>query len=205
MAGLVLTVIAGRVTSDAVTVALPAVFRVTLRVFVPLTRAELAGKLALASLELIATVSLVLTTFQLASTALTVTLKPVPAVCVVGVPVLPPAVPGAAFSPGANSCNLVKAAGLTTTLAEVDPARPRLAKSIVMVVATLWDRFVKLAKPLAALAVTVPCKAPLPALRLALIAMPLSLLRKLPNWSSIRITGCWAKATPAVAVAEGCG
>src|SRR5437899_12465503 len=113
MAGLVLTVIAGRVTSDAVTVALPAVFRVTLRVFVPLTRAELAGKLALASLELIATVSLVLTTFQLASTALTVTLKAVPAVCAVGVPVLPLAVPGAALSPGSSSCNLVQAPAVT--------------------------------------------------------------------------------------------
>ena len=32
----------------------------------------------------------------------------------------------------------------------------------------------------------------------------LPLLRKLPNWSSIRICGCGAKAAPAVAVAGGC-
>ena len=46
----------------------------------PPTRAASAGKLALLSLEVRWTVSLVLTAFQLASTALTVTLKAVPAV-----------------------------------------------------------------------------------------------------------------------------
>ncbi len=55
-----------------------------------------------------------------------------------------------------------------------------------------------------ALKLVVPCKAPLPAFRLAVTVVPLSLLRKLPNWSSIRTFGCWAKAAPAVAVAEGC-
>ena len=60
--------------------ALPAVLSVTLKVRLPLVKAPLTGKVALASLELIAMLSLVLTRFQLASTALTVTLNAVPAV-----------------------------------------------------------------------------------------------------------------------------
>src|SRR2546428_13844779 len=102
MAGLVLLVIPVCVTSEPVTVALPAVLSVTLRLLVPFTRVALAGNPALASLDVIPTVSLVLTTFQLASTALTATLKAVPAVWPDGVPALPLAVPGAAVSPGAN-------------------------------------------------------------------------------------------------------
>ena len=62
------------------TVALPPVLRVTLNVLVPPESAALAGKIAFASLDVIATVSLVLIKFQFASTALTVTLKAVPAV-----------------------------------------------------------------------------------------------------------------------------
>src|SRR5439155_295628 len=50
---------------------------------------------------------------KFASTALTVTLKAVAAVCAVGVPVLPLVVPGAAVSPGANNCSFTKAAELT--------------------------------------------------------------------------------------------
>ena len=93
---LILAVFEPSVTSVPVTVALPAVLSVTLRVLVPATRAALAGKAALASLEVIPTMSVtVLIKFQLASTALTVTLKEVPAVCAVGVPVLPVALPGA--------------------------------------------------------------------------------------------------------------
>jgi len=76
-----MTVIAACVASDAVTVELPAVLRVTLKTLVPATRAVLAGSTALGSLEVIATLSLVFTVVQLASTALTVTLKAVPAVC----------------------------------------------------------------------------------------------------------------------------
>ena len=67
-------------TFEAVTVALPAVLRVTLRLLVPFTSAAFAGKDAFASLEVIATVSLVVIRFQLASTAFTVTLKAAPAV-----------------------------------------------------------------------------------------------------------------------------
>src|SRR5262249_49441510 len=87
--GLVLAVIALWVTSEAVTVALPAVLSVKLKLPVPLISAALAGNAAFKSLELIATVSFVLITFQLASTALTVTVKMAPAVWGMGVPVLP--------------------------------------------------------------------------------------------------------------------
>src|SRR5207248_100639 len=73
--GLVLAVLAPSVTSEAVIVQLPSVFSVTLKLLVPAARAVLAGRAALASLEVMPTVSVtVLTTFQLASTALTVTL-----------------------------------------------------------------------------------------------------------------------------------
>src|ERR1041384_1229146 len=96
--------IEGLVMSLAVTVALPKVLRVTLKLFVPATSAALAGKLALASEELIPAESVaVFTRFQFASTAFTVTLKAVPAFWATGVPVLPATEPGAAVSPGAKS------------------------------------------------------------------------------------------------------
>ena len=84
----------------AVTVEEPAVARITANVCVPATRAAGAGGVALVSLELIATVSVDVTGFQFASTALTVTLKLPPEVCADGLPVLPVPVPGAAVSPG---------------------------------------------------------------------------------------------------------
>src|SRR5205814_1885497 len=100
--------------SLAVTVALTAVFSVTLKVFVPELSVEFAGKPALLSEDVMPTLSpTVLTTFQFASTALTVTLNAVPAVAAFGVPVLPVEVPGAAVSPGARICNLVNAPTLT--------------------------------------------------------------------------------------------
>src|SRR5436190_625806 len=100
--------------SLAVTVRPPDVFSVTLKVCEPLTNDALAGRTALASLELIPTLSLILDRkFQFASTALTVTLKAVPAVWAVGVPVLPVVLPGAAVSPGTRSCSLAKAPALT--------------------------------------------------------------------------------------------
>ncbi len=134
---------------------------------------------------------------------MTVTLKGVAALSELGVPLLPLLVPGAAASPGASSCNLLKAPGLTTTLAEVAAARPLLAKSMLMVVATLCERLVKLTTPLTAPRLVVPCKTPLPAFRLAVTTVLLSLERKLPYGSWMRITGCWAKITPAMAVEEG--
>src|SRR6266540_3410745 len=108
--GLVLAVLLESVRSVAVTVRLPTVFMVTLKVCVPATRAALAGSAALASEEVIPTVSVaVVTVFQLASTALSVALIGVPAVCAVGAPVLPVLLPGAAVSPGTKICSLVKA------------------------------------------------------------------------------------------------
>ena len=93
------------VESEAVKVQLPAVLLVTLMVLVPEVNAPAAGNAALGSVEVIATTSLVLTTFQLASTAFTLRLNALPADWTVGVPVLPPVVPGAAVSPGASTCN----------------------------------------------------------------------------------------------------
>ena len=88
-------------------------------------------------------------------------------------------------------------------LEEVAPARPALAKSIVIVLATKCVRFVNATTPLAAVRLVAPCKAPLPALREAVTEVVLSLLQRLPYWSSIRTTGCGEKAAPAVTVAEG--
>ena len=71
------------VMSVAVTIFVPppAVFRVTLNVFVPATREASAGNVAFASVEAIPTVSVtVLTRFQTESTAFTVTLNAVAAV-----------------------------------------------------------------------------------------------------------------------------
>ena len=101
--GLVLAVFDPSVLSVAVTVAAAAVLNVTLNVFVPATSAAFAGSAAFASEEVIAMVSVLLATFQFASTEFTVTVNEVPAVCAVGVPVLPLAVPAAALSPGINS------------------------------------------------------------------------------------------------------
>src|SRR5262249_56587463 len=58
----------------------------------------------------------VFTKFQFASTAFTVTLNAAPAVCAVGVPALPVAVPGAAVSPGASASNLANAPAFTVTV-----------------------------------------------------------------------------------------
>src|SRR5882762_10358998 len=113
MAELELLAIAACVVSEAVTVELPAVLRVTLNAFVPETSCAPPGSTPLASLEVMATVSFVLITFQLASTALTVTLKAVPAVWPVGVPVLPLPEPATAVSPGAKICSLANAPALT--------------------------------------------------------------------------------------------
>ena len=62
----------------------------------------------------------------------------------------------------------------------------------------------KEATPPLAVAVVVPCSVAVPAPRVAVTTVLLSPLRKLPNWSSILTTGWFAKATPAVAVADGC-
>ena len=77
-----------------------------------------------------------------------------------------------------------------------------------MYVATLCERLVNVTRPLIAVRLVVPCNVPLPVPRAAVTTVlsdtPLAVLRKVPNWSSTLRTGCWAKATPAIAVEEGC-
>src|SRR2546426_9214495 len=81
--------------------------------------------------------------------------------------------------------------------------RPVPLKLIVMLVATLCERLVKVTKPLTAVRLVVPCNVPLPAVRLAVTTGELSLERRVPNWSSIRITGCLGNGAPAVGGGEG--
>ena len=97
----------------------------------------------------------------------------------------------------------VAAAGLTAMLVEVVLVKPLLVKRMVMLVAMLWERLVNVTKPATDVAVSVPCKVPLPALRAAVTTELLSEVIKLPEESSIRMTGCWTKVWPAVAVEEG--
>src|SRR6266700_2036194 len=98
---------------------------------------------------------------------------------------------------------LAAAAGLTVMLLERALLRVLLVKAMVILVATLCARLVKVTTPLAAVRLVVPCNVPLPAARAAVTTVLLSLLRKLPKASSIRMTGCWTKGRPAVPVAEG--
>jgi hypothetical protein len=111
--GLVFAVFVPSVMSVAVTVHEPAVFNVTVNAFVPATIAALAGSAAFASLDVMPTVSVLLTTFQFASTALTVTLNDVPAVWLLGEPVLPVADPAEADSPGTRICSFANAPATT--------------------------------------------------------------------------------------------
>ena len=95
------------------------------------------------------------------------------------------------------------AAALTTTLLEVAPMSPVALKSIVMVVAVLWDKLVNVTSPPVAVISVVPWSESVPALRVALTTVLLSFVTRLLNGSSIRMTGCCAKTTPAVATREG--
>src|SRR5436190_1160774 len=95
IAELVPAVLLASVTSVAVTVRLPAALHATERTTDPEVRAALGGKMALLSEEDRPTVCVALSIrFQFASTALMVTLNGVPAICEVGAPVLPVALPG---------------------------------------------------------------------------------------------------------------
>src|ERR1700730_11204083 len=96
VAGLVFGVLVPSLMSVAVNVFEPAVFGVIAKTLVPATSAAFAGRVAFASVELIPTVSIALTRFQLASTALTVALNAVPAA-----------------SPGIRICSFANAPGLT--------------------------------------------------------------------------------------------
>ena len=76
-----------------------------------------------------------LTRFHCASTDRIVTVKTVPAVCAVGVPVLPVAVPGAAVSPGISSCSFVNAPAVTVVAGLVFGV---LIPSVTSVAVTVW-------------------------------------------------------------------
>src|SRR4029453_13051550 len=93
----------------------------------------------------------VFTRFQLASTALTVTLKGVPAACGLGVPVLPVGVPGAAVSPGTGNWSLLKTAELTENAVLTALLKPlEVAVSCLPVPAVSIWRSVKAIVPLPA-------------------------------------------------------
>src|SRR3954471_17771414 len=132
--GLVLAVFEPSVESVAVIVALPAVFAVTENVFVPATSAAFGGSAAFKSELVIATVSVEVTGFQLASTALTVTVKLEPAACALGAPVLPVALPGEAVSPGISNCSLLNAPALIVVdglvLAVLEPSLESVAVTV---------------------------------------------------------------------------
>ena len=81
IAAVVFAVLVASVTLLAVTVQLPTVLKVTVKFLVPEARVLLAGCVSFGSVVvmLIVFVGAEFTTFQFASTALTVTVKPVPA------------------------------------------------------------------------------------------------------------------------------
>src|SRR5207249_5880707 len=134
IAGLVLADLLGSVTSLAVRVKLPFVPKKTANDCVPAASAAFDGNKAVESVEVIPTVSVTeLTTFQFASTALAVTLKPVLAVWAFGAPVLPRAEPGDAVSPGTSNWSFTKAPTLTVTLALVLAVSVAAASVAVMV------------------------------------------------------------------------
>ena len=116
---------------------MPTVLKVVPYALVPFTSGAFAGRTPFGSLDVIATVSLVLIRFQKASTAFTVMFNGVPAVCARRVPVLPEMVPGAAASPGKIIWNCANAEGVTTTLLEVMPVKPLALNPIESVSAML--------------------------------------------------------------------
>ena len=87
--------------------------------------------------------------------------------------------------------------------AEIALLKLPLANLRLIMLATLCDRVVNVTRPPLAVTFVIPCKAPFPRFRDAVTTVLLSPVRKFPNWSSTRITGCCAKTTPAVAVLEG--
>src|SRR5262245_9711372 len=170
MAGLVLAVLLPSSASVAVTVKLPLVPKARVKLPVPATKAALAGKAALRSLEVRATISLtLLTTFQLASTALTVESKSTVANWPLGVPFLPLAVPGAAVSPGTSNWSLVNAPGLTLMLPLVLEVNPVALAVIVRVPAVLNVRLDRVSVP--ETRVIFPLVPPLSSAMLALLSL----------------------------------
>src|SRR5439155_12873776 len=96
--------------------------------------------------------------------------------------------PAVALAGWVLKTRVLAAAALMAIWLEITLVAPLALNARVILVATLWDKLLKVAIPLAAVILVVPCKAPLPALRAAvtmllLSALPLMALRRLPNWS----------------------
>src|SRR5207245_723179 len=169
--------------SVAVTVRVPTVLKVKLEsarvpatnVMFPAVAPLSSAIVALASeLVIVTLVVAVLTTFQLASTALITTplAIAVPAVCAVGVAaVLPVAVPGAATSPGNRICSFVTAPEFTVTLALVLAASTAAASVVVIVrvAAVLKVKLDKVRVP--ATSVRLPAVTPLSSAIVALLSV----------------------------------
>src|SRR6266436_3769794 len=121
---------------------------------------------------------------------------------------VPKAEPAAALPGWLVNARALAAAGLMAIAVDGALARLPLLNKRVMFVATLCDKFVNVTTPSAAVLLVAPCNVPLPALRLAVMTvelspLPLAALRRFPNWSRTWMTGCGAKATPAMAVGGG--
>lgn len=85
---------------------------------------------------------------------------------------------------------------------DVAAVRPVLVNWIVIVSATLYDRFVNVATPFVMLTVVAPWRAPVP-VSLAAVTVPLAVVTRLLFASSTQITGCVANIVPAVLGVEG--
>ena len=70
--------------------------------------------------------------------------------------------------------------------------RAALLKVMVILVATLCERLIKVTMPATAVRLVVPWRVPLPVplVRAALTTVLLLLVQRLPNWSYTRMTGC---------------
>ena len=115
------------VATLAVIVAVPLVFSVTCSCAVPPARFASPAVTPAASVVARWTRSVAATGFQLWSTAVTVTVNGVPAVCSPGVPVRPEGVPGAEVSPGSSAWSCAKAPAPTAKLPEVPAVLPAAA------------------------------------------------------------------------------
>lgn len=98
---------------------------------------------------------------------------------------------------------MLAAAGATVTFPEVIAGKLPLPKLRVMVSALLYDKLAKAATPFIAVTLVVPCRAAVPAFRVTVTTVLLSLVTRLPNESRSWTAGTGEKVTPAVAVAGG--
>src|SRR5258706_15062368 len=120
-------------------------------------------------------------TFKLLASAIVESLPKASCVLIAGC--TPKGAPAVAEAGCVAKTSRFTAAGLTAivSLGALAPGRPGLLKLIVIFVATLCDKIVKETRPLIAVRLVVPCKVPLPALRVATTTVALSLARRLPN------------------------